>query len=158
MIMTCGICNNKILSSRQQQYRGYDMVTNASEDNGLEELLQLSRKIGDMGKEFATDLGLSRKSIEQVEKKRALWSVIREYKISQVLEKLEPLVTFEIFNEVNSLKNKRSTINLRQMILKLIEELDKYVNEKDASQMDTAVIKQKLKTLYTLLELVFYID
>lgn len=133
-------------------------MKNASGENGLEELLRLSQEIGDRGKELASGLGRARQSIDRVEKKRALWSVIREYKISMVMEQLEPLATFEISKEINSLKHKRSTAGLRQIITRLVEEIQKGLDADDDTQIDVPELKKKLKLLSILLELIFYID
>jgi hypothetical protein len=133
------------------------MITHASEESGLEELRRLSREIGDRGKELVQDLGRARKSIEQVERKRAVWSLIRELKISLVLEKLEPLADFEIFNEVNSLKSKTSTAGLRRIILSTLSEIENSFASGDMSQVDAPDIKKKLAVLSILLELFFYL-
>jgi predicted transcriptional regulator len=134
------------------------MVTHAPEESGLEELQRLSREIGNRGRELARGLGQARKSIEQVEKKRALWSVIRELKISMVLEELEPLVVFEIYNEVESLKHKRSTAGLNRIILKMIDELEKSLDVDDVSRLDMTAVKKKMKILSILMELAFYLQ
>ena len=134
------------------------MVMYASEESGLEELQRLSREIEDRVKELALDLGQARESVEQVEKKRLLWSVIRDLKISMVLEKLEPLVEFDIFNEVTSLRYNQSTAGLRRVILKIVEELDKSIDAEDASSLDIPAVKKKLNILNILMELLFYID
>jgi hypothetical protein len=134
------------------------MVTHASEESGLEELQRLSREIGDKGKELAYGLGRARKSIEQVEKKRALWSIIRELKISLVLDKLQPLAGFEIINEVKSLKNDHSTAGLRRIILNMVEELEKSISSDDRALIDIPAIKKKLMILSILIELIFVIE
>ncbi len=134
------------------------MVMYASEESGLEELQRLSREIEDKVKELALDLGQARESVEQVEKKRLLWSVIRDLKISMVLEKLEPLVEFDIFNEVSALKYSQSTSGLRRVILKIVDDLDKSIDLKEAFLIDIPSVKKKLKILNILMELLFYID
>lgn len=134
------------------------MVMYASEESGLEELQRLSREIEDKVKELALDLGQARESVEQVEKKRLLWSVIRDLKISMVLEKLEPLAEFDIFNEVSALKSSQSTAGLRRVILKIVDELDKSIDLKEAFLIDVPAVKKKLKILNILMELLFYID
>ena len=134
------------------------MVTHASEESGLEELRRLSREIGNKGKELASGLGRARKSIEQVEKKRALWSIIRELKISVVLDKLMPLAEPEIINEVISLKKDRSTAGLRRIILNMVEELDTIINDDDKVNIDIPAIKKKLTILSILMELIFVIE
>jgi hypothetical protein len=134
------------------------MVTRTSEESGLEELQRLSREIGNRGRELARGLGQARKSLEQVERKRALWSVIRELKVSMVLEKLEPLVGFEIYNEVESLKQKQSTAGLNRIILNMVDDLEKDLDVDDISGLDFTVVKKKMKILSILMELAFYLQ
>jgi hypothetical protein len=134
------------------------MVTRTSEESGLEELQRLSREIGNRGRELARGLGQARKSLEQVERKRALWSVIRELKVSMVLEKLEPLVGFEIYNEVELLKHKQSTAGLNRIILNMVDDLEKDLDVDDISGLDFTVVKKKMKILSILMELAFYLQ
>jgi hypothetical protein len=134
------------------------MVSHTSDESGLEELQRLSRGIEDWGKELARELRQARQSIELVERKRALWAVIREYKISMVLETLEPLATFEISKEVKSLKDKYNTDGLRRIITGEVEEIQKMVNASAGTPAEIADINKKLKLLSILLELLFYIE
>lgn len=134
------------------------MVTNTSEESGLEELQRLSREIGDRGRALVQDLGRARKSVEQVERKRALWSIIREFKVSLVLDDLEPLVEYDVFNTVNSLKYERSTADVRRIILKMLDELQESLDVDDMSLIDMPEIKKRLKVLSILLGLIFYIE
>jgi hypothetical protein len=134
------------------------MVMYASEESGLEELQRLSREIGDRGKELVQGLGRARNSIERVKKKRVLWAVIREYKISLVLEQLEPLATPEVYKEVKSLKRKKSTAVLRRLILNLIDELEKSFNNSNSSRVNIPATNKKLKIISILLGLIFYIE
>jgi hypothetical protein len=134
------------------------MVTQSFEESGLEELRRLSREISDRGKELVRGLGRARESIERVEKKRALWSAIREFKVSLVLEKLEPLVDFNIYNEVEALERGGSAAGLQRIILDMINDMENKIDADDVSKVDVPALKNKLKVLSILLELVFYIE
>ncbi len=134
------------------------MVNQTSEESGLEELKRLSREIEAQGRELSLGLGRALQSMERVERKRALWAVIRDYKISLVLEQLENLAGFEVLKEVKSLKGKKSTAGLRRIIFGMVTELQKKLDVSGAPPADIPEINKKLKLLSVLLELLFYIE
>jgi hypothetical protein len=135
------------------------MVTDASEESGLEELIRLSREIGNMEKVLVEDLGNARKKKERVEKQQTLWSIIRDIKISLVLDKLKPLeVAPEIIDAVSELREQLSTEKVRQLTLGLLGELKNSVDGGKDANLDLAEICRLVKTVSILVEFLFYID
>ncbi len=134
------------------------MKTNATEESGLGELLRLSREIGNMEKELVQELERARRKVESAEKIEILQSIIKEIKISVVLEQLESVATPEIIEAVSSFKNKQGTAELRKLILGSVSELEKCVDSRVDSNLDQVLIERSVKTLAILIEFLFYLE
>lgn len=134
------------------------MKTNATEESGLGELLRLSREISNMEKELVKELERARRKVEGAEKIEILQGVIKEIKISVVLEQLESVATPEIIEAVSSFKNKQGRAELRKLILDLVSELEKCVDSRVDSNLDQVLIERSVKTLAILIEFLFYLE
>lgn len=131
---------------------------NATEESGLGELLRLSREISNMEKELVKELERARRKVEGAEKIEILQGVIKEIKISVVLEQLESVATPEIIEAVSSFKNKQGRAELRKLILDLVSELEKCVDSRVDSNLDQVLIERSVKTLAILIEFLFYLE
>lgn len=134
------------------------MKMNATEESGLGELLRLSREISNMEKELVKELERARRKVEGAEKIEILQSIIKEIKISVVLEQLESVATPEIIEAVSSFKNKQGRAELRKLILDLVSELEKCVDSRVDSNLDQVLIERSVKTLAILIEFLFYLE
>ena len=131
------------------------MTTNASEESGLEELHRLSREIRDMEKELNLDLGRAKEKIALAGKKHALWKLVKDIKVSLVLDKLKNVAPPEITEKFDSYKDSQDTNDLRKLIMGIIDELENRVENKDLGNPTTASL---IKTLGVLTEFLFYVE
>jgi hypothetical protein len=131
------------------------MATNASEESGLEELLRLSREIGEMEKALVHDLAQAGEKIHLSEKKLALWNLVKDIKESLILEKLRLVAPDDVFNEFTSLKKSHNIRGLRDLILHVMTDLEDRVS---VSNIDQSMTERLIKTLAVLLEYLFYTD
>jgi signal recognition particle GTPase len=134
------------------------MVTDASEESGLEELLRLSQKIRDMGREQVEKLEHARAGVARIGKRQVLQDLIREIEASVVLDKLDPLATFKIIETVENVRKSQDTTELRKLILDLVNELLTKVDRKNDDSFDARSVERSLKTVGILLELLFYYE
>jgi hypothetical protein len=126
-----------------------------SSESGLEELLRLSREINKAGQEQ------TREEKDRTEKRRTVKELrqgLKEINISVALEQLKLMATPEIIREVDSLKHKPTTEDLRQLILGLSAELEKGVDSTSGAKPDMTSIERSVKTLVILIELLFSIE
>ena len=126
-----------------------------SAESGLEELLRLSKEITKVEQERTR---AEQDSAEQRQKVRELQQGLIELKVSVALEQLKPVATPEMIKEVNALKHKQTTGELRNVILDLSAELEKWVDSTSDSSQDMDSIKRAVKTLAILIELLFSIE
>lgn len=126
-----------------------------STDNGLEELLRLSKEMAKVGLERTK---AEQDRAEQRQKVRELQQGLVGLKVSVALEQLKLVAAPEVIKEVTSLKHKQSTESLRKLILNLSSELENRVDNKYGSNLDMDSIKRSVKTLAILIELLFSIE
>ena len=117
-------------------------------ENGFEELLRLSQKTSKV------EQGLTRKEQELAKRKQVVQG-LREIKVSVALEQLKLFATPEIIEAVSSQRQKRSTEDLRKLILDLTSELEKSVSSKSGQNLDIVSAESSVKTLAILIELLF---
>ncbi len=126
-----------------------------STESGLEELRRLSKEITKVDRERTKT---EQDRAEQRQKVRELQQGLIELKASVALEQLRPIATPEIIEEISSLKHKRTTADLRKVILDLSAKLEKWVDNTSDSKQDMDSIKRSVKTLAILIELLFSIE
>jgi hypothetical protein len=131
------------------------MSTDASEESGLEELLRLSREIGEMEKSLVHDLAQAGEKIHLSEKKLAMWDLVKDIKESLILEKLSQVSSDDEYSEFISLKKARNNRGLRDMVLRISRELEDKVTTTDYSKPD---LERRVKMLAILLEFLFYAE
>ncbi len=131
------------------------MSTDASEESGLEELLRLSREIGEMEKSLVHDLAQAGEKIHLSEKKLALWDLVKDIKESLILEKLSQVAAEDIYKEFIVLKKAGNTRGLRDLILRVSRDLEEKVSTTDDNKL---VLESQVKTLAVLIEYLFYVE
>ena len=120
-------------------------------EDGFEELLRLSRETSKV------EQNLSRKEQDRVQKTQVVHG-LREIKVSVALEQLKLFASPEIIEAVNSQKNKRSTGDLRNLILDLASELETIFSGGAGSNPDMVSTGRNVKTLVILIELLFSLE
>ena len=131
------------------------MKTDATEESGLEELHRLSREIRDMEKELSQDLGRAKEKIALAGKKHALWKLVKDIKVSLVLERLKNVAPPEITEKFDSFKDCQDTNDLRKLILDIVDELE---NRSENKELDSPSTESLIKTLGILTEFLFYVE
>lgn len=126
-----------------------------SKDSGLEELLRLSKEISKVDKERTK---ADRERAERRQKVNELQQSLIDLKASVALQQLKSIAAPEVINEVSSLKHKQKTDGLRKLILNLSAELESWVDNRPGSKPDTGSIRNSVKTLAILIELLFSIE
>jgi len=120
-------------------------------ESGFEELLRLSQKTSKV------EQGITRKEQELAKRKQVVQG-LREIKVSVALEQLKLFATPEIIEAVSSQRQKRSTEDLRKLILDLTSELEKSVSSKSGQNLDIVSAESSVKTLAILIELLFSLE
>ena len=123
-----------------------------SPEGGLDELMRLSRQTANEAKE------LDRKEQQRAEQRQVVQGALkglREISITVTVEQLKQVATPEIIEEVGSLKYQQGTEDLRRLISRLANDLERRIDKVSASNPDMVPIKRSAKTLIILLELLF---
>lgn len=141
------------------------MAPDAPEESGIEELLRLSREIGNMEKELVQDLGRARTKLERAEKRQALLSLVKDLKVSIVSEQLRSVATRRIVNTIESYIKSRDTRDLKNLISDVVYELEKRFSVEPSgaeSHRYTGIpslsTEHLIKTLSILIEFLFYVE
>lgn len=130
------------------------MSTDASEESGLEELIRLSREIGEMEKSLVRELAQAGEKIHLSEKKLALWDLVKDIKESLIIEKLSRFASDDVYREFISLKKVRNIRGLKELIVRVSNDLE----EKVSSDYYRSSLERQVKTLAVLLEYLFYVE
>ena len=92
---------------------------------------------------------------EQGKKARGVLQGLKELKVSMAIEQLKTVATPEIIAEVNALKSKPGTEDLRKAISNLADDIENRLGSISASNPDTEPLVSSMRTLTILLELYF---
>lgn len=122
------------------------------EENGFDELMRLSRQFTRQQEEHDEK---ERQRKEQGEKMQGVLQGLKDLNVSMALEQLKTVAKPEIIKEVNALRTKGSTDDLRKMISDLAEDLEKSIGAISASKTDTAPLVNSARTLNILMDLYF---
>ena len=124
----------------------------AEEESGIDELMRLQQQFTRQEQE-RTDKQRQRE--EQGKKARGVLQGLKELKVSMAIDQLKTVATPEILEEVNALKSKPGTEDLRKAISDLAEDLENRLGTVSAANPDTAPLLNSVKTLNILLDLYF---
>ena len=92
---------------------------------------------------------------EQGKKARGVIQGLKELKVSMAIDQLQTVATPEIIEEVNALKSKPGTEDLRRTISDLADSLENRLGTISAANPDTAPLLNSIRTLNILLDLYF---
>jgi len=127
------------------------MATESS-GNGLDELMRISQQFEKQEHE-ATQR--EKQSARQRKKSQGVLSELRAFSISVAVGQLQLVATPEIIEQVNSLRSKQGTTELRKLIDNLIYDLEKRISIVAVTNPDLKPIEQSIKILAILLGLLF---
>jgi hypothetical protein len=128
------------------------MTMMAEEESGFDELMRLSQQFTRQQKERDKQ---ERQRREQGEKVQGVLHGLKELNISMTLEQLKTVATPEIIKEVESLKHKEGTEDLRKMISDLADDLEKIIGAFSATDTDRMALLNSMRTLNILMDLYF---
>ena len=120
----------------------------AKEESGMDELMRLSRQFT---KQKAENELRERQRQEQGKKVRGALQGLQDLNITMALQQLKNVARPETIRQVNALKTKAGTEDLRKMISAMADDLEKAL----AARKDTAALVNSMRTLNILLDLYF---
>ena len=123
-----------------------------SPEDGLEELMRLSQQFKKQDEER---IKKEQQRAEQSKKVQDVLGGLKGLNISMAVEQLKMVATPEIIEQVNSLKSKSGTQELRKLISDLTDDLEKHIGIISSSNPDIKSLESSVKTLTILIELFF---
>jgi hypothetical protein len=123
-----------------------------SPEDGLEELMRLSQQFKKQDEER---IKKEQQRAEQSKKVQDVLGGLKGLNISMAVEQLKMVATPEIIEQVNSLKSKSGTQELRKLISDLTDDLEKHISIISSSNPDIKSLESSVKTLTILIELFF---
>lgn len=124
----------------------------AEEESGIDELMRLSQQFTRQEEEHDEK---ERQREEQGKKVQGVLQGLKDLNVSMAVEQLKTVARPEIIKEVNALRSKGSTDDLRKMISDLAEDLEKRLSAISNSKTDTAPLVNSMRTLSILMDLYF---
>ena len=124
----------------------------AEEESGFDELMRLSQQFTRQQEEHEEK---ERQREEQGKKVQGVLHGLKELNISMTLEQLQTVATQEIIKEVESLKNKEGTEDLRKAISGLADDLENRIGSISPADKDKKALLNSMRTLNILMDLYF---
>ena len=122
------------------------------EESGFDELMRLSQQFTRQQEENDEK---ERQREEQGKKVRGVLSGLKDLNISMTLDQLKTVAAPEIIKEVESLKTKESTEDLRKIISGLADEMEKRIMTLRTQDTDKTDLLNSMRTLNILMDLYF---
>ena len=123
-----------------------------SPESGFDELIRLSQQFKKQGHESTQK---EKQRAEHRKKVQGVLGGLRELKVSMAAEQLKLVATPEVIEQINSLKSKQGSEELRKLISDMIDDLENRIGIISASNPDLKPIERSIKTLTILMELFF---
>jgi hypothetical protein len=120
----------------------------AKEESGLDELMRLSRQFTH---QKAENEAKERQREEQGKKVQGVLQGLQELNINLALQQLKTVAKPDIIQQVNALRAKGGTEDLRKMISALADDLERSLGDKK----ENAPLVNSMRTLNILLDLYF---
>jgi uncharacterized protein YeeX (DUF496 family) len=120
------------------------------EESGLDELMRLSRQFTRQQEENEAQ---ERQRQEQGKKVRGVLQGLKDLNVSMSVEQLKAVAPAEIIRRVNALKNKEGTEDLRKMISRLADDLERRIA--DMPGAEATRLSNSMRTLNILMDLYF---
>lgn len=122
------------------------------DESGLDELMRLQQQFTRQQEEHDEQ---ERRREEQGKKVQGVLQGLQALNVSMAIEQLKTIATPEIIKEVNALKSKGGTDDLRKMISSLADDLEKRLGAISAAKAETASLVNSMRTLNILMDLYF---
>jgi hypothetical protein len=122
------------------------------EESGLDELMRLSRQFTRQQEEHEAQ---DRQRQAQGKKVRGVLRGLKDLNISMSVDQLKAVAPPEIIKGVQSLKDKEGTEDLRKMISKLADDLERGIADISAAKIDNTRLLNSARTLNILMDLYF---
>lgn len=120
------------------------------EESGLDELMRLSRQFT---RQQEQNEAQERQRREQGKKVKGVLQGLKDLNVSMSVEQLKAVAPAEIVRGVNALKNKEGTEDLRKMISRLAEDLERRITALPGA--DAVRLSNSMRTLNILMDLYF---
>jgi len=122
------------------------------EENGMDELLKLQRQFTRQQEEHNDR---KRQQEEQGKKAQGVLKGLKDLQFSMTIEQLKSVATPEIIKEVNTLKNRPDTEDLRKMISKLCDDMELQLESIAAANPEVKATVDSMRVLNILMDLYF---
>lgn len=122
------------------------------EENGFDELMRLSQQFTRQEREHTE---MERQRREQGKKTQDVLQGLRGIKVSMALEQLKAIAPPEILAEVEALRVKKGSDDLRKAISDLVDEMENRFYTLSSSDPEMAPLADSMRTLSILLDLYF---
>lgn len=123
-----------------------------SSESGFDELMRLSQQFKRQEQERTEK---ERQREERGKKAQDVIQGLKELNVSMAIEQLKTVATPELIEEVNALRSKPRTEDLRKAISNLADDLENRIGIISAANPDTAPLLNSIKTLNILMDLYF---
>jgi ribosomal protein L22 len=120
----------------------------AEEESGLDELMRLSQQFT---RQKAENEAKERQREEQGKKVRGVLQGLQELNINMAVQQLKAVAGPDVIKQVNAMRTKGGTEDLRKMISAMADQMEKKLGAKK----DTAPLVNDMRTLNILLDLYF---
>jgi hypothetical protein len=121
-------------------------------ESGFDELMRLSQQFTRQQEEHEKK---ERQREEQGKKVQGVLQGLKELKVSMAIEQLKAIASPEIIEEVNALRSKPGTDDLRKVISGLADEMERRLGAISESNRDAVPLVNSMRTLNILMDLYF---
>jgi ribosomal protein L22 len=124
----------------------------ADEESGIDELMRLSRQFTRQQEQHEA---IEKQREAQGKKVKGVLQGLKDLNVSMAIQQLKMVARPDIIRQVNDLKNKTGTENLRKMITVLADDLEKQIGAVSASKNEMTPLVNSIRTLSILIDLYF---
>ena len=124
----------------------------AEEENGMDELLKLQQQFTRQQEEHDDR---KRQQEEQGKKAQGVLKGLKDLQFSMTIGQLKSVATPEIIEEVNALKNRPDTDDLRKMISRLCDDMEHELESIASSHPEAKSAVDSIRVLSILIDLYF---
>jgi predicted component of type VI protein secretion system len=122
------------------------------EENGMDELLKLQQQFTRQQEEHDDR---KRQQEEQGRKAQGVLKGLKDLQFSMTIEQLKSIAKPEIIEEVNTLRNKPDTEDLRKMISRLCDDMEQELEAIAAASPEAKPTVDSMRVLNILIDLYF---
>ncbi len=124
----------------------------ADEESGIDELMRLSRQFTRQQEQHEA---IEKQREAQGKKVKGVLQGLKELNVSMAIQQLKMVARPDIIRQVNDLKSKTGTEELRKMITVLADGLEKQIGAVSASKNEMTPLVNSMRTLSILIDLYF---